>query len=186
MENSINKKSEKKESESTYLKYEGMALDELRNALMKEYDSCNTLYDRYSKEYGLFCHEARLLMVEGLLIDFDDVTRVYISEETDYSGRNCDSTYKFDTSATPGKIEYEETTGGPAYDYDDISYWGYVSINYTKNGKEENWNKSFEEVCNEFRELAKYVAHRACDDSQGVEIIRISDGVEKSRERVTK
>ena len=181
MENSINKKSEKKDSESN-LKYEGMTLPELRNALMKDYDSCDTLYDKYSKEYGLICHEARLLMVDGQLIDFDDVTEVYISEETEYSGRDCSTKETMDMRATIGKIVYEETTGGPAYDYDDIDYWGFLSIKYLKDGKEENWSKSFDVVSSDFRKLATYVAHRAYDDSQGVEIIRIKDGTEESRQ----
>ena len=177
MENTTNKMTEKKDSENNILKYEGMNLTELRNALMKEYDKCCTILNSYSKEIGLISQEARLLMVEDCLISFDDVTRVYISEETEYSGDYASTKSVYSVTAQNGKIEYDERSCGPAYDYDDVSYWLFVSIDYVKNGEKREWNESLEPSSNEFGKLATYVAYRECGNSQDVEIIRIRDGI---------
>lgn len=169
-----------KRNHSVIVKYEGMDLDELNKALIDEYGSGSTELllpnSELGKSKGLICEKARLLMLDGHLIGYDDVLSVSIEDETEYCG--CGSTTKTEELYVDinGSIKKSETSAGPAYDYDDVEYWGYVVIKYERDGKIEEWSNSFGVTPFVLTNLAFDVAKRACEQLGHINITKERDG----------
>lgn len=166
-----------KSKHSVIVKYEGMDLDELNKALIDEYGSGSTELllpnSELEKDKGLVCEKARLLMLDGHLIGYDDVLSVSIDDETEYgSTKKTENLYV----NINGSIKKSETSAGPAYDYDDVEYWGYVVIEYERDGKIEKWSNAMGGTPYVLTKLAYDVAKRACEQLGHINITKERDG----------
>lgn len=161
-----------------------MNLEELEKVLTDEYGSGSVELLRPSKgmerDWGLICEKARLLLLDGHLISYDDVISTYLSEEKEFNG--CGSTKKKETIIADlnGRFKKSETSAGPAYDYDDVDYWYYVELKYKRDGKEESWAYSMDWLPNELYGLAYDVAERAFKKLGHISITKERDGSKES------
>ena len=112
-------------------KYDGMSYSELKAVFEGKYGPLN--HDDDSQT--LFCPVAEVIMIDGKLIAYNEITNVRVSHNKNYIS-NVYGDHECSESVTASIDGYynEDKNSSTVYDYDDIEESSSISVDYNREG----------------------------------------------------